>query len=256
MKRVALITGGARGIGLGIAKKLAESDYSLVINGVRDQSQVSAVLEELIALGSDAIYCQADISKEEHREKLVAATLDKFGQLNLLVNNAGVAPLDRNDLLDVPEESFDRVMTINLKGPFFLTQRVASHMIDSKSENPNFDACIINIGSVSASMVSTNRGQYCMSKAGIAMMSQLFAARLGDFGIPVFEVRPGVIKTDMTAVVLEKYQKLVEEGTFVEPRLGASEDVGQVVAALATGNFPYSTGNIITVDGGLTIPRL
>ena len=256
MKRVALITGGTRGIGLGIARKLAELGYNLVINGVRDSSKVSDVLEELTNLGGDVIYCQANIAKEQDRDRLVATSLDGFGPLNLLVNNAGVAPLERSDLLDIPEESFDRVITINLKGPFFLTQLVANQMIDSKNKNPDFDGCIINIGSVSASMVSTNRGQYCMSKAGVAMMSQLFAARLGKFGIPVFEVRPGVIETDMTAVVLEKYQKLVEEGTFVEPRLGASEDVGKVVAALATGNFPYSTGNVITVDGGLTIPRL
>ena len=256
MNRAALITGGTRGIGFGIAKKLAVAGFDLVVNGVRALSSVAPVIEELQSLGSATVYCQADISEEKGREKLITTALDNFGQLHVLVNNAGVAPIQRNDLLEIPEESYDRVMRINLKGPFFLTQQIAKHMINSKQEDPQYKGCIINIGSVSASMVSTNRGQYCISKAGIAMMSQLFASRLGEFGIPVFEVRPGVIETDMTAVVLEKYKKLRDEGLFVEPRLGTPEDVGSVVAGLAQGDFPYSTGNVITVDGGLTIPRL
>jgi NAD(P)-dependent dehydrogenase (short-subunit alcohol dehydrogenase family) len=256
MRRTALITGGTRGIGLGIARQLAKQGFDLILNGVRGQSHVSDVVNQLKGSGVEVFYCQADISKAGEREKLVACVLDNVGQLNTLINNAGVAPLDRGDLLSVPEESYDRVMTINLKGPFFLTQEIANHMVNVKKDNPDYTACIINIGSVSATMVSTNRGQYCISKSGIAMMTQLFAVRLGGEGIPVYEVRPGVIETDMTAEVMEKYLKLKDQGLFVEHRLGTPQDVGQVVAGLATGSFPYSSGNVITVDGGLTIPRL
>ncbi len=256
MNQSALITGGTRGIGLGVARKLAESGFNLMLNGVRDASSVSAVLDSLKETGADITYCQADISQKEGRDRLVQEVLDHYGGLNVLVNNAGVAPLQRNDLLDMSEESYDRVMTINLKGPFFLTQMLSKHMVERKQTDEQYFGCIINIGSVSATVVSTQRGQYCISKAGMGMMTQLFAVRLGALGIPVFEVRPGVIETDMTAGVLEKYQKLRDQGLFVEPRLGAPEDIGSVVASLASGSFRYSTGNVIVVDGGLTIPRL
>jgi len=251
-----LITGGTRGIGLGIAKEMGREGFNLVLNGVKDESHVTETLSELKKLGVEVIYCQADIAHAEDRANLVSSVLDHFGQLNVLINNAGVAPVERKDLLVTSEESYDRVMTINLKGPFFLTQQIASHMVDCKKNDLEFAACIINISSVSATMVSTQRGEYCISKAGISMMTQLFAVRMGEFGIPVYEVRPGVIETDMTAGVIDKYQKLKDQGLFVESRLGNPSDVGKVVANLAMGTFPYSTGNVITVDGGLSIPRL
>ena len=241
---------------MGIAQHLADSGFDLILNGVRDESSVSQVIDSLKGKGTNIVYCQADISTRDGREKLLARVVDQYGSLNVLVNNAGVAPLQRNDLLDMTEESYDRVMTINLKGPFFLTQQISRHMVEQKKADPDYFGCIINIGSVSATMISTQRGQYCISKAGIGMMTQLFAVRLGAHGIPVYEVRPGVIETDMTAGVLEKYQKLRDQGLFVEPRLGAPEDIGSVVAGLANGSFPYSTGNVMVVDGGLTIPRL
>ena len=256
MNRTALITGGTRGIGLGIAKKLADQGFDLILNGVRDESQVTQVLQELQNGSNKVVYCQADISQPKGREGVMSCIQENFPQLNVLINNAGVAPKERTDLLEMTEESYDRVMTINLKGPFFLTRMVASNMVKWKRSDDDYQGCIINVGSVSASLVSTQRGQYCISKAGIGMMTQLFATRLGEHGIPVFEVRPGVIATDMTATVMDKYLKLLDEGLFVERRLGTPEDVGKVVAGLASGAFPYSTGNVISVDGGLTIPRL
>ncbi len=256
MTKNVLITGGTRGIGLGIAKEMARKGWNLALNGVRDEQQVTELLSELRKIGVEVIYCQADISQPEDRAELMSSVLDHFGQLHVLVNNAGVAPLDRKDLLVTSEESYDRVMTINLKGPFFLTQQIANHMIDCKKTDAEFAGCIINISSVSATLVSTQRGEYCISKAGMSMMTQLFAVRMGEFGIPVYEVRPGVIATDMTSGVMDKYRKLIDQGLFVEPRLGNPSDVGKVVASLATGTFPYSTGNVIAVDGGLSIPKL
>ena len=174
----------------------------------------------------------------------------------MLVNNAGVAPKERKDILNATEESFDEVMDINLKGPYFLTQQVANWMIEQQNIDADFKGCIINISSMSATVVSVNRGEYCISKAGISMATQLFAVRLGEFNIPVYEVRPGIIKTDMTSGVKEKYDKLIEDGLCVQKRWGEPEDVGRVVASLAKGDFAYSTGQVIMVDGGLTIPRL
>jgi NAD(P)-dependent dehydrogenase (short-subunit alcohol dehydrogenase family) len=180
----------------------------------------------------------------------------RFGCLNVLVNNAGVAPKTRADILEATEESYDRVMNINLKGPYFLTQAVAGWMIAQRQESPDFKGCIANISSISATVASPSRGEYCLSKAGVSMATQLWAVRLGEFGIPVYEVRPGVIQTDMTAVVKHKYDKLIAEGLTVQPRWGFPQDVGKVVASLARGDFPYSTGQVIMVDGGLTLQRL
>ncbi len=255
MSKNALITGGTRGIGLGIAKEMAREGFNLALNGVREEAYISEV-SELRAFGVDVIYCQADISKEKDRSSLVSKVFGHFGQLHVLINNAGVAPADRKDLLVTTEESYDRVMNINLKGPFFLTQEIANHMVECRKANTKFSGCIINIGSVSATLVSIQRGEYCVSKAGMSMMTQLFAVRMGEFGVPVYEVRPGVIETDMTAGVINKYQELRDQGLFVEQRLGVPGDIGKVVAGLANNAFPYSTGNVIVVDGGLTIPRL
>jgi NAD(P)-dependent dehydrogenase (short-subunit alcohol dehydrogenase family) len=178
-----------------------------------------------------------------------------FGHINVLVNNAGVSLLKRADILDTSEESYDRVMGINLRGPFFLTQEVARRMIEWRQTSAYFEASIVTISSVSSTMASTNRGEYCISKSGLSMMTQLYAVRLGEYNIPVFEVRPGVIKTDMTSAVLDKYEKQLDEGLCVQPRLGYIEDVGKAVGALVSGNFGYSTGQVIMVDGGLSLPR-
>ena len=216
MKKNVLITGGSRGIGLGIAKELAKVGCNLAINGMRQEDQVTETLQELKNLGAEVVYCQGDISSASDRTKILQTALDKFEKIHVLVNNAGVAPKERRDLLEVTEESYDRVVNTNLKGSFFLTQKMASHMLNNKSTDADFQACIINISSVSATMASTARGEYCISKSGMGMMTKLFAVRLGEYNIPVYEIRPGVIETDMTAGVLEKYQKLVTKGLTIE----------------------------------------
>jgi len=256
MKRVALITGGSRGIGFGIAKHLAENGFDIAINGVREETDVTDVLIELRATGADVIYCQGDVSSTADRKIILQKVKDYFGKLHVLVNNAGVAPKERKDILETTEESFDRLIATNLKSTYFLTQDVANWMIAQKKADASIQSCIINISSISATVASVNRGEYCVSKAGISMVTQLFAVRLGEFDIPVYEVRPGVIYTDMTSAVKEKYDKLIDEGLCVQKRWGYPEDVGKAVSALAVGNFLYSTGQVIMVDGGLTLPRL
>ena len=256
-KPVAFVTGGSRGIGFGCAEQLAKLDFNVAINGMRDESAISDPIAALKALGADVLYCQGDISSADARAAMLAKIKAHFGKLNVLVNNAGVAPKERKDILEASEESFDYVVGTNVKGPYFLSQAAAKWMIQQKSGDINngFYA-IINVGSISATVVSVNRGEYCVSKAGIAMMSQLFAARLGEYGIPVYEIRPGVIKTDMTSGVTDKYDALIEDGLCVTKRWGFPDDIGKAVGALAAGDFPYSTGQVIMVDGGLTMPRL
>lgn len=256
MKKVALVTGGTRGIGLGIARALAASGFDLAVNGVRSGAAVADALSELRALNADVIYCQGDVSASSDRGAIIDHIRHHYGRLNVLVNNAGIAPRERRDILEATEESFDEVIGINLKGNYFLTQQVANWMIDLKKERPEFDACIVNVSSISATVASVNRGEYCISKAGISMATQLFAVRLGEHNIPVFEVRPGVIHTDMTSGVKAKYDRLIENGLCVTPRWGHPADVGKVVSALALGNFAYSTGQVIMVDGGMTLQRL
>ena len=276
MSKIALITGGSRGIGFGIAEKLAAEKWDLVINGVREETAVTEPLAQLRALGVRVGYARGDVGSAEGRAAIYKATHDFLasspdakrqdeprcssqsvgGSINLLVNNAGVAPKVRADLLETSEDSYDYVVNTNLRGVFFLTQTFARDMVAARKADPAFSATIVNITSVSATMVSINRGEYCIAKAGLSMMSQLFAARLGADGIPVYEVRPGVIKTDMTAGVTAKYDKLISEGLSIQPRWGYPEDVGKAVAALARGDFPFSTGQVIMVDGGLIVPRL
>jgi NAD(P)-dependent dehydrogenase (short-subunit alcohol dehydrogenase family) len=239
MKRVALVTGGSRGIGLGIAQALLKDGFEVAICGVRPTCD-----------WPEFFYVQCDVSDRLAREKMLAALRQRFGRLDVLVNNAGIAPKVRADILDATEESFEQLIRTNLQGPYFLTQAVAKWMIEQKG------GCIINVSSISASVASVNRGDYCISKAGVAMATQLWAARLGEFNIPVYEVRPGIIKTDMTAGVTEKYDKLLANGLAIQARWGMPEDVGKAVAALARGDFPYSTGQVILVDGGLTVRRL
>jgi len=255
MRRVALITGGARGIGFGIALELAKNNFDLAINGTRPAAQAEGALKELRHYGMDVIYCQGDVASSGDRIEILRQVKEHYGRLHVLVNNAGVAPKERKDILDATEESFDYVMGVNLKGSYFLTQKTANWMIEQKKMGAEFKGCIINISSVSATVASVNRGEYCISKAGVAMATQLFAVRLGEYDIPVFEVRPGIIQTDMTSGVREKYDKLITEGLLVQKHWGEPQDVGKVVASLAKGDFMYSTGQVIMVDGGLTIPR-
>lgn len=256
MKKIALVTGGSRGIGLGIARSLAGAGFDLAINGVRDEKDVALPLEELRQLGADVIYCRGDVGDAGARRAIMDSVKAHFGRLNVLVNNAGVAPKERKDILEATEESFDYVLRTNLTGPYFLSQAAANWMIAQQSANADFEAAIINISSISATVVSTNRGEYCVGKAGMSMATQLFAVRLGEYRIPVYEVRPGIVATDMTAKVTEKYDKLIADGLCVLPRWGMPDDVGKTVAALATGNFPYTTGQVVMVDGGMNIPRL
>ncbi|MEP7258250.1 MAG: 3-ketoacyl-ACP reductase [Flavitalea sp.] len=256
MKRVAFVTGGSRGIGFGIAVQLAEAGFDIAINGVRPESAVSESLAHLISLGAQVLYCQGDIASLEARKEMIDKIRSSFGRLHVLVNNAGIAPKERKDILEATEESFTHLLATNLQGPYFLTQTAANWMIEQQRIEKDFTGCIINVSSISSTMVSVNRGEYCVAKAGLSMATQLFAARLGQYNIPVYEIRPGVIHTDMTAGVTEKYDKLIAGGLTVQPRWGESKDVGKAAAALALGYLPYSTGQVIMVDGGMTIPRL
>jgi NAD(P)-dependent dehydrogenase (short-subunit alcohol dehydrogenase family) len=254
--KTAIITGGGRGIGFGISAALASEGYQLVIAGVRAADQVADALAELKSKAPAVHYVQADISIAADRAKLIEETKKTFGRLDVLVNNAGVAPSVRADILEAGEESFDRLISINLKGPYFLTQLAAKMMIEQRKTEPGFRGKVISVSSVSATVVSTNRGDYCISKAGVAMATQLWAARLAEFGIDVYEVRPGVIATDMTAGVKEKYDALFAGGLTLEQRWGQPADVGRAVAMLARGDLPYATGQVINIDGGLTQRRL
>ncbi len=255
MTKNILITGGSRGIGLGIAIALAKMGCALAINGRRSAKEVQKTIEDLREYGNKVVYCQGDIASPQDRDNIISETIKALGQIDVLVNNAGVAPEKRLDLLGTTPESYDRVMETNLKGPFFLTQKIANHMIANPQNPEGIKGCIINISSVSANMASPERSEYCLSKAGIAMMTKLFAVRLGEHHIPVFEVRPGIIETDMTSGVIKKYQDLIQQGLTLQPRLGQPEDVGKAVAALVEGKFPYGTGQVLMVDGGLHIPR-
>lgn len=255
-KKVALVTGGARGIGLGITSRLVEAGFRVAISGRSSESDVSETFDELRQAGAELLYCQSDVALQADRQKLIDAIRKRFGRLDVLVNNAGVAPESRADLLDATEESFDRVLNINLKGPYFLTQLAARWMVEQKQAAAAFSGVIVNVSSVSATVASVNRGEYCISKAGVAMATALWAARLGEFGIAVYEVRPGIVRTDMTAAVTEKYDKLLAQGLAIEPRWGTPDDVGRAVAMLARGDLSYATGNVILVDGGATVPRL
>ena len=256
MKRVALITGGARGIGLGVSKCLAADGFDLAICGVREASAVVEPIGQLTELGAEVFYCRCDVADAAARAAMLTKVRERFGRLHVLVNNAGVAPKVRADLLEATEESFEYVLRTNLQGPYFLTQAAARWMVEQKQADPAFHGCIINVSSVSATVASINRGDYCISKAGVAMATQLWAARLGEFGISVYEVRPGIVKTDMTAGVVAKYDKLIADGLLVQPRWGLPDDVGRACAMLARGELTYSTGQVVMVDGGMTVSRL
>jgi NAD(P)-dependent dehydrogenase (short-subunit alcohol dehydrogenase family) len=256
MKKVALITGGTRGIGLGIAQNLGMKGFNLALNGVREINQVIPVLEELKRIGIEVIYCQGNIGDMSTRRRIIDEIRERYKRLDVLVNNAGIAPKDRKDIMETTESSYDEVMNVNLKGPYFLTQLVSDWMIRQKEMDADYEGCIINITSISSTVASINRGEYCISKAGLSMMTQLFAVRLGDYNIPVFEVRPGITETDMTSGVKNKYDNLIAKGLCLQKRWGTPDDVGKAVASLASGDFAYSTGQVIMIDGGLTISRL
>lgn len=254
---ISLVTGAGRGIGRGIAIELGKLGHNVAINYAGRQDAARQCLEMVREAGGDGFTVQADISLAADRERLLQTTLDRYGRVDLLVNNAGVAPDVRADLLEAGEESFERMIRINLQGPYFLSQIVARQMI-SQAESFASEARgqIVNITSVSVYTASTNRGDYCVAKAGLAMMTKLFAARLAPHGIGVYEVRPGVIATDMTGGVKEKYDALIEAGAWPIKRWGTPEDVGRAVAAIARGDFPFSTGETINVDGGFHLRTL
>jgi 3-oxoacyl-[acyl-carrier protein] reductase len=255
-KRVALVTGGTRGIGFGVATSLGKEGFNLCVCGLRPAEAAEESLAKLRATGAEVLYVRADIGSKPDRDNLIREVEARYGALHVLVNNAGVAPDVRADILEAGEESFERLMRINLQGPYFVTQAAANFMARQKQADASFAGAIINVTSVSAEVASVNRGDYCVSKAGLAMASKLFAARMGEFGVPVYEVRPGIIATDMTSGVTGKYDALIANGLLVDPRWGTPEDIGRVVAALARGDMPYATGSVLHVDGGLTLQRL
>jgi NAD(P)-dependent dehydrogenase (short-subunit alcohol dehydrogenase family) len=253
---IAIITGGGRGIGKGISLALAERGWNIVLNYRRDADSALETAQSIEQFGVTALPVQADLAQAADRQALIDQTLARFGRVDLLVNNAGMAPRQRVDLLDVGDDSFTEIMDVNLKGPFFLTQGVAREMIRLLQSGAILAPKIINIGSISAFTVSLTRAEYCLSKAAMTMMTALFADRLAQHGILVYEIRPGIIETDMTARVKEKYDRLIEEGLLPIRRWGQPEDVARAVVALAEGGLPYSTGEILHVDGGFHIRRL
>ena len=262
MNPVALITGGSRGIGRGIALELSKIGYDLVVNyagNLAAARQTAADCQSAAKTGHRPIraeICQADIGKSQERAQLIEFTRSTFGRLDLLVNNAGVAPDVRADILEATEASFDRLININVKGPYFLTQRAARWMLEQASKDRKSTRKIITISSISAYTASINRGDYCIAKAALSMLTPLYAARLADHGINVFEIRPGIIATDMTDGVKEKYDKLIGEGLTPIKRWGTPEDVGKAVAAIAEDRLPFSTGEVLNVDGGFHLRRL
>lgn len=261
--QAAIVTGASRGIGKGIAMELASLGYDVLINhfdftadGKPDESRAAQTQKEIKALGVKCEALRGDISSAEDRKKLVELAKSAFGRCDLLVNNAGVAPSKRLDILEATEESYNRVMNINLKGPYFLTQLVANWMIEQKKDDPERECRIVNVASMSSYTSSPARGEYCVSKAGVSMMTLLYADRLAEYGIGVFEIRPGIIATDMTSVVKDKYDKLIAEGLTPTRRWGQPEDIGKVVGAIAQGRLDFSTGQAINVDGGFHFRRL
>ncbi|HPS81649.1 MAG TPA: 3-ketoacyl-ACP reductase [Candidatus Limiplasma sp.] len=255
MKKTAIVTGGSRGIGLAIAKRLATDGYNLSVLATQSAEAHREQIDAIRALGAEVLYVQGNMGSAQDRARLVEETVQRFGGIHVLVNNAGVGPKVRNDLLDMTEESWDHVLGINAKGTMFLTQAVAKQMIRQEPVGKK-RGTIVNISSCSAVVSSVSRGEYCVSKAGVSMLTTLFADRLAPEGILVNEVRPGVISTDMTSGVKEKYDALIEAGVFPIARWGTPEDVADAVAALVSDSFLYTTGNYIDVDGGFHIKRL
>jgi NAD(P)-dependent dehydrogenase (short-subunit alcohol dehydrogenase family) len=256
-KPVAVITGASRGIGRAIALSLASEGYDIAaIARSVDSEGMELLGPEVEKRGSRFFPIGLDISCTQCQKEVVTNILDCYGRIDILVNNAGVAPLQRNDILDMPEESYDRVMNINLRGPVFFAQKVAKEMIWLRNQIDNYRPVIVFISSVSAVLSSTNRGEYCISKSGLGMAATLFADRLSKEDILVYEVRPGIIKTDMTAKIKDKYDKLIGEGLVPQKRWGLPEDIGKAVASLARGDWAFSTGTVFEISGGLNIHKL
>ncbi len=257
MAKIAAVTGGAQGIGLGICRSLAREGYHLAFCDLHDEPIVQEAIDGLRSIGAEVLYVRADVSSADDRAAFLTAIRERYSGLNLLVNNAGISPPRRVDILEADEESFDRVLRVNLRGPYFLTRAAARWMVDQAGAASDYSGCIVNISSFSATVASTDRGDYCISKAGVAMATKLWAVRLAEFGIPVYEVRPGIIRTGMTAPVQGKYDTLIAQGLLPQARWGLpEEDVGRAVAMLARGDLPYSTGQVVQVDGGFTLQRL
>jgi NAD(P)-dependent dehydrogenase (short-subunit alcohol dehydrogenase family) len=248
--KAAIVTGASRGIGRGIALALAGAGFQVVVNYARNAEAAREVAEQVAVTGGRAHLVPADIAVAADRERLVAEAYAACGEIDLLVNNAGVAPAVRADLLEATEESFDRVVGINLKGPYFLTQLVARRMIEQVHSGAVRHPKIVTISSISAYTASVNRGDYCLAKAGLGMLTALYAARLAEHGIGVYEIRPGIVATDMTGPVKERYDALIAGGLTPIRRWGQPEDVGKAVLAVATDLLPFSTGQVIDVDGG------
>lgn len=249
-KSVALVTGAARGIGYAIARRLSADGSAVVVVDIADEKN------KIKELGESCIFIKGDITSSESRRMVLEIIIKEYGRLDILINNAGVAPKTRLDILETTEESMDFVLGVNLKGTFFLTQLVSKYMIQEISDGMDIKPIIINISSISANTSSPSRGEYCISKAGVSMITSLFADRLAEYGINVYEIRPGIILTDMTSVVKEKYDKLIGEGLVPFKKWGYPKDIANSVGALCSGDFSFSTGEIIYVDGGLHIQRL
>lgn len=256
MRRIALVTGASRGIGRGIALALAGAGYDVVVNYATNAAAAQEVAAQIEAAGGRAFPVRADIGSRADRERLVAEAYGARGRLDLLVNNAGTAPRVRADLLEASEESFDEVIGVNLKGPYFLTQLVANRMVAQVRGGELTDPKIVTVSSISAYAASTNRGDYCLAKAGLAMLTKLYAARLAEHGIGVYEVRPGIIATDMTGPVKDKYDRMIDDGLTPIRRWGQPDDVAKAVMAVATDLLPFSTGEVINVDGGFHLHTL
>ncbi|MBL6929605.1 MAG: 3-ketoacyl-ACP reductase [Rhodospirillales bacterium] len=248
---VALVTGGRRGIGRGCAYALAEAGFDAVICDLEHDADVDETLKGIKERGGDGEFVAADISDLDGQPELVEGALGAFGRIDCLVNNAGVSVLNRADILDMSVESYDRCLNINLRGTFFLSQRVARWMVDHPAAADDPYRSIVTISSVNAEIMAITRGEYCISKAGLAMMTRLLGIRLADEGIGVFEVRPGIIRTPMTAVVADKYDREIADGISPVRRWGEPEDVGKTVATMATGGLPFTVGQAVSVDGGL-----
>ncbi len=256
-KKVAIVTGSSRGIGRGIALSLAKAGWQIVINYRSNDKAAYEAKDKVEKLGGKGLVVQADMGEISSFSKITDTTMSEFGQIDLLVNNAGVGPRERVDMLDVGAQSYDEVMGINLRGPFFLTQLVANQMIKLIEDEVISTPKIVNISSISAYTSSPARAEYCISKAGIGMMTSLWADRLAEYGINVYEIRPGIIKTDLTSGVKDKYDKLIlEDGITPIKRWGVPEDIGKAVIAIASDLLPFSTGEVINVDGGFHLSRL
>ncbi len=248
----AIVTGASRGIGRGISLMLAAKGYKIIAAATREPEAVKEYIDELQKLSPESFYVACDISKPECRAHLLEEA-QNAGGFDILVNNAGAAPLVREDLLNMSEESLDRLLTINLKGTFLLTQAAAKLLVERKTDAHKM---IINITSISAETSSTSRGEYCISKAGLSMVTKLFADRLAEYGINVYELRPGIIETDMTSVVKGKYDALIDGGLLPIKRMGQPEDIAKAVYALCEGYFTYTTGSVMNIDGGFALSRL